>query len=322
MLDKLSDVLDLLFPHVAILAMPFVLGIIMLLALILLVLKKWKWSVFPLIVAVIANNLTETFAINFQSGKCVNGIRVMTYNMLSDSDYMREHGDNPLELCEMLLNQKADVICLQEYDTIVCGQLKEILGRSYPYFALMPKMSQESAVFSKLPIKDFKQVDGILVNEVTLDREGKNIELFVCHLFSNHYDDMRKEVGDSLKWHERLVYYFKGIKHSGEMRTGGAMAVKEKVDLCIKKGMPVIVCGDMNDVGGSRPLRILQDDGMLSDAWWEKGFGFGFTYHGHQIMRFRLDHILYTQDFKCCGVKVIRQDFSDHDPLVAVFKLK
>ena len=85
-----------------------------------------------------------------------------------------------------------------------------------------------------------------------------------------------------------------------------------------KQGMPVIVCGDMNDVSGSKTLRMLQSTG-LKNAWWEKGRGFGFTYHGHHFMNFRIDHILHTEDIKVKSIKKIDQHYSDHDPVIANF---
>ena len=59
----------------------------------------------------------------------------------------------------------------------------------------------------------------------------------------------------------------------------------------------------------------------LKDAWWEGGNGFGFTYKGWHL-RLRLDHILYSDEFELCDVRVVDSDVSDHRVLVADFKLK
>ncbi len=146
--DWINDAIEILYPHVAILAMPIVLGVLVILILALLACKKWIWSIALLIVAAVANFMTETFAISFPRGDTKDGVTIITYNMLSSSEYMKEHGENPKELYEMLMQQSADVICLQEYDSVICFHLKESLSRSYPHFALMPKITQESAVFS------------------------------------------------------------------------------------------------------------------------------------------------------------------------------
>ncbi len=159
------------------------------------------------------------------------------------------------------------------------------------------------------------------MTEVSLDVKGRNVELFVCHFSSNGYDEIRRQMGDSLSWSDGLGSYFSGVKIAGEKRKEEARIVREKVDSCINNGLPVIVCGDLNDVGGSRTLRILQENGVLSDAWWEKGVGLGTTYHGHHVMHFRLDHILHSRELKCRKVKVVKQEFSDHGPIVAIFEL-
>ena len=86
--------------------------------------------------------------------------------------------------------------------------------------------------------------------------------------------------------------------------------------------VPVIVCGDLNDFGGTPTLRALQNHSKLKDAWWNGGLGYGATYHGHEFMYFRLDHILYNNELQLQKVRVAEQNFSDHDALVARFRFQ
>ena len=83
---------------------------------------------------------------------------------------------------------------------------------------------------------------------------------------------------------------------------------------------PLIVMGDMNDVSGSTPINRIKKAG-LKDAWWEGGCGYGATFHGKGL-RLRIDHILYDyKGLELVGVKVIGNDLSDHNALIARFRI-
>lgn len=127
-------------------------------------------------------------------------------------------------------------------------------------------------------------------------------------------------MGDSLRWKDGIGAYLSGISYAGEERSDYAKAIRHKMDSCCQAGIPVIVCGDMNDVSGSKTLRTLQEGELMKDAWWESGCGFGFTYRGHRFMRFRLDHVLYSSHIESKSIKVVEQQFSDHNPIVTEFE--
>lgn len=270
---------------------------------------------------VLLNAMMETFAVCVFPKNNGGSITIMTYNTQSTSSvYMTQNRENPMGISKLIMDQAADIVCLQEYERWCCDYLKRALSVNYPYFVQMPELPKESAVFSKYPIEDVIQLFDDLVMEMTINRKGRIIKLIVCHLASNRIDSIDKEMEGRSMWYERFSGYVDGINKAGEKRVDETEKIKKRVKCSLSRGIPVVVCGDMNDVGGSKPLRILKSAG-LKDAWWEKGLGFGFTYYGHQWMRFRLDHIMYSDALKCKSVKVVRQDFSDHNPIVAKFEL-
>lgn len=315
------DLIHFLTPHIWGLTAPVFLGLLLLVAILLFVFRKYKYGLVFLACVVLFNAMTETFAISVPcncNGECLT---IMTYNTQStSSDYMTQNRENPTEMSELIIKQDADIVCLQEYEGWYCDYLKKALSANYPFFVQMPEMPKESAVFSKYLIEDVKQIPGDLVMEMTINRKGGIIKLIACHMASNRFDSINKELEGRAIWYERFGSYMDGINKAGEKRVDEVEKIKKRVKSCLSKGIPVVVCGDMNDVGGSKPLRILKSAG-LKDAWWEKGLGFGFTYYGHQWMKFRLDHIMYSDAMKCKSVKVVRQDFSDHNPIVAKFEL-
>ena len=309
------------FPHVWVLTAPIFLSLLLLVAIIFFISRNYKYGLMLLSVGVLLNAMTETFAVSVPENINCESLTIMTYNTQSTSSvYMTQNRENPMGMSELIMKQTADIVCLQEYEGWYCDYLKRLLDQDYPYFVQMPDMPKESAVFSKYPIEDVKQIPGDLVMEMTINRKGRIIKLIVCHMASNRIDSINKELEGRAMWYERFGSYMDGINKAGEKRVDEVEKIKKRVKSCLSKGIPVVVCGDMNDVGGSKPLRILKSAG-LKDAWWEKGLGFGFTYYGHQWMKFRLDHIMYSDALKCKSVKVVRQDFSDHNPIVAKFEL-
>lgn len=60
----------------------------------------------------------------------------------------------------------------------------------------------------------------------------------------------------------------------------------------------------------------------LRDSWWFGGFGFGITYSDFNLLKFRLDHILYSDHFKCLYSEVQKENFSDHSLLISTFRIK
>ena len=110
------------------------------------------------------------------------------------------------------------------------------------------------------------------------------------------------------------MQYFKDVNHAYSKRIKEAGEIAREVSQLEK---PVIVLGDMNDVGGSKTIRQIESVG-LKDAWWEGGFGYGATIH--KPLPYRIDHILYSKQLKLNRVKVISSEgLSDHDAIFAEF---
>lgn len=158
------------------------------------------------------------------------------------------------------------------------------------------------------------------------------LSFFLCHLASNNSfkDDEGKEVyitPDRLADASSLRRYLENVETQSAVRFDQAKMICEadSVGRTVTP-KPVIIMGDMNDVGGSEALRQLKKAGFR-DAWWTGGFGYGATYH--EPLPFRIDHIYYSPELRLRDIRILRSadwgtesvPLSDHDALVATFSI-
>lgn len=312
------------------------------LGILLFVFKKWKFGTAILVIGIFLNANTEALPLNLLAGNKEGDLKVMSYNISAFSEQFQKDTTFVDSMAKFILEEHSEVLVLLEYDTIKGKRLDSLLHKQYAYSEVQD-MGSTNVVYSKYPLSDKMELlldSASVMNEslelaaemdstrtkeherlvlgLTVHKGKKRLRLIACHLASNQYDRTRKTMGADKEWREGIPQYLLSFQSGGMARETEAQYIQQEVEKYKKQGMPVIVCGDMNDVSGSKALRMLQSTG-LKNAWWEKGRGFGFTYHGHHFMNFRIDHILHTEDIKVKSIKKIDQHFSDHDPVIASF---
>jgi len=78
---------------------------------------------------------------------------------------------------------------------------------------------------------------------------------------------------------------------------------------------PTIVAGDMNDVGWSQTSTLLQKVSGLLDP--RRGRGFYSTFHAaYPFLRYPLDHLFHSEEFRLVGMAVLDDVGSDHFPIL------
>ena len=326
-----------------ILAAPLLIIISIVVAFVLLLLGFLLWAVIVLVVTFIFNWWSETSALHLFGKKSGDyDLRVLTFNVNRAYEISVNKGATE-ELITCILQQNADLILLQEYNAELYPMVQERLGTTFPYGSGMESTSRFKSVFSRFPIESCEQLmvdandpqyelfqnaiyckkkyDGLEVLPICKMkiRVGERLlQVFNCHLMSNNYSIVIRNLRKKRK---SLLHGIFPVLHRIDFgykaRELQAQIIEEHID----DSMPTLICGDFNDVGGSSPLKILQRQG-ISDAWWEGGFGFGFTFHGMGL-RFRLDHVLYSEKtLRLVKVWVPHTDVSDHYPIICDFKIK
>lgn len=283
---------------------------------ILLFCKKWRVAVLLIVLLVVVNWWSECIPFRLwplceKSGS--RSIKVLTFNICSTKVDISKKAE---KLVKIIVDNSPDIIYVAEINKHNKRLLDTLLINYFPY----TYCCYSHGFYSKYPLPERITLEGDHIKKGRVVKclvvKGTDTLVFYgCHLASNNYSaDSKYITPDSIKSHSTLVQYFKNISQAYNKRIRAASVITRDVSKIEK---PVIVLGDMNDVGGSKTIRLMESIG-LKDVWWEGGFGYGATIHNP--LPYRIDHIMYTNQFKLNRVKVVSSEgLSDHDALFAEF---
>ena len=297
---------------------PWILLVLIVIAIILSFWKKWK-AVVPLIVlAFILNWWTECIPFRLWPFNEVDGdksIKVMGFNI---DDSKGDFCTKAPKLAQLIIKYAPDIIFVSEISDANKPLLDSLMTKEYPYSTY--SVNYWHCFYSKYPLTEWGKMKDVDSTEVGVyhckTAIGKDtLVVYGCHFASNNFSADNKYITpDSIHSHHELKQYISDIQQAYLIRNREAEIVMDEVP---KMRHPVIVMGDMNDVGGSTTIRNLEKAG-LKDAWWEGGFGYGATIHWP--LPYRIDHILYSDELELREIKVIDSEgLSDHDALFAMF---
>lgn len=319
------------------LAYPFTVIINILFSIYWFINKRWI-GVLPLIFVGLGWNSILNYVQfgNEANTKEENTISILSYNAHLFKSIKTNKYDKKTkhEMMEMVLAQKADILCFQEFYYRKKGvyDIKDTLMKrgGYDYFKEELFNSNENevmsmALISKYPIinsevlhfYDYPHANMSLYADILY--RGDTIRIINIHLQSisfqpedYQYLDQVKNVETDMQSNKRIGARIKNaFLHRGEQAEKVAELIEESP-------YPVIVAGDFNDTPASYAFNVISSD--LKSAFREKGRGIGVTYNG-AFPNFQIDHILCGQEFDVCDYKIIRKKYSDHYPVKGVFKL-
>ena len=212
------------------------------------------------------------------------------------------------------------ILCTQETSQSSSKFIREHFD--FPYHHQLKY--KKTALFSKFPILKTGEVSfGLNSNSciwADVQINQQTVRIYSIHLQSNQVSSTADKVmteGD-LRSKETLKD-IKGMMGKYRFFTKRRAAQAQKVANHIALAPhPVIICGDLNDTPQSFSYHILTKN--LKDSFKEKGFGLGTTYAGN-IPALRIDYILYDKKIKLHNLKILKENFSDHYPVICQISL-
>lgn len=323
-----------------ILVIPVIIVLIGIVAIIFLLLGKWGWCLLFLSFAFWLNWRFEVFAWQLSSKSVDEGnFKILSFNINRAYDFSINEGSS-IELIDVILGQRADIILLQEYNANIYPEIDVRLIDAYPYSASLDETCRFKSVYSRFPIIEIEQLtidendkrygafqselyskhslgnkEILPISKMAVGINNHIIHIINCHLMSNNYSVEIRNI------RQKMIGIYKGFLSILKRMDFGYRCRETQMGIVkgnIEEDIPTIVCGDFNDIGGSSVVRILKKMGF-NDAWWISGLGYGCTFHG-MWLRFRLDHICYSgNSLKALSAKVVKTKVSDHYPLVTDF---
>lgn len=265
--------------------------------------KYCKYAVITTIalcVLSVINLCTHTFPLNLFADKVkshADAIKLLSWNVKCSAE---DFSSNQNEIVKCILVENPDIVFLCEIALSRAPILDSIMSSCYSRNYIS---GTNAVVFSKYSTGIIQEVryEGLvrkhsLIVMVDVYIGNDTLRVVGCHLSSG-----RKKPFEARK-----------------LRSKEVDAILSVVDTC---SHPVVILGDMNDVAGSRTLTKLENNGM-KNAWWEKGRGYGSTFHGYGL-RLRIDHVMYdAKNLMLSEVTVGETDLSDHDYMTATFSIR
>jgi len=277
--------------------------------------RKW-YFLFSVGCIILGWNHFQSFVgLNTPLPKSENEVTIMTMNCMS---YYNLEGKTKERFDKTLINFSPDIIILQE----TSSRVKPIDKKHYPHF--YKAKNKTLAIYSKYPILNKGNIDlgnttnGCTYAEIKINEH--QIRVYNVHLQSNRVTNdaskLKKE-GDLQKketW-VSIKSMLGKVKRAGAIRSEQA----QKIISHIKESKnPVVVCGDFNDTPLSYTYQLFSN--ILKDGFKERAAGIGTTYGG-SIPVLRIDYIWTDPKFQVNSHKIIRENFSDHYPVISRIQL-
>ena len=260
-------------------------------------------------------------------------IKVLSYNVrLFDLYNWKNNHKNKQPIYKFLAEEKADILCLQEYyyqndggfpttDTFKkflptknVHQAFSIVNKNKYYFGI--------ATLCKYPIVNKGKITFKGTSNMSIYTDmliwGDTIRVYNNHLESVRfgYEDYKfidkidldvdkEEVKDTKNILRRL-------KQAYVKRAEQVDQISEHIAKCPYQ---IIVCGDFNDTPVSYAYHNISHG--LTDAYYEAGKGLAKTYNGNLPM-LRIDFIFHSPQLKSYDFRIPEVDLSDHFPVVCM----
>lgn len=284
-----------------------------------LIMRRWHWALMPFITLLCCIPYIGTLYQFGEPDEAVEkqpGLKIATYNVAL---FGREaSGFMAQDILSEMKKQKVDICCFQEYSD-QSGDKKN--SDSYKeYFPYMVTGQGDMVIYSRYPIVRSKNIPFEMTNNsamwVEVKVQDQVIRIYNAHLETTGISGTmhraaKTQVNTGMEVESnRLLRALYGNYTIGMMARAGqanvlAMDMRESE-------VPIIVCGDFNDVPYSYVYNTMLGDKV--DGFKECGSGYMYTYRGGK-KNVRIDYIFHDKVLK--GMTYYKKEltYSDHYPV-------
>ena len=267
-------------------------------------------------------------------------MRIATWNVARFIELRKNNNKGSqtrLKMMDQIKEQNADVLCLQEFQTSGLPDYYDNITYiqqqlNYPYFVFYhdedgDKQYYSSVIFSRYPIIDsgFLRYPPPTIEELLIHADIKfnddTVRIYTTHLQSlqfkeRDYDRINEieTMKDSLITNSRTI--FSKVRRGFINRSIQAKIIHDVME---KDHLPILFCGDLNDVPNSYTYRKVRNE--MQDAFLKKGFGIGRTFNALSPT-LRIDYIFADDQFRIKQFHRIVKNYSDHYMLISDVELK
>lgn len=236
--------------------------------------------------------------------------KVLNYNL------MRFRDDENQEVSDWILDQNADVICLQEFGY---GTKQGRAIRNFSeYEVFCGGYGKSFAILSKFPIIETGQLftnnhtNNVIFADLLINKD--TVRIYNVHLQSMGINPEKMQSTEGIKnEYENVTNKF--LTSSAERTRQINLLLAGSDTLGLRK----IMVGDFNDVPFS--YNYFQFRKRFKNAFEEVGSGFGVSYNG-KIPFLRIDNQFYSEGVAARSLKTINNIYySDHFPLIGNYEI-
>ncbi|HAG17386.1 MAG TPA: hypothetical protein DCG69_12845 [Bacteroidales bacterium] len=323
-------ILGIIYPALLLVNILFVLFWIILLN------KNFLYSFIAILVGF--NTIQTHFQFNNQSSEPTDEtVKIVSFNVKNLSNNNEKYADKEVRLAiqNYLDNQNANIICLQEFQTYPTkgvNTIKDFQGQlQKPYFAATPYLEKSRFKFvdlllilSDFPIlhtEELRHHGKIFALIADIKYHEDTLRVYNLHLESNHFGKNEYEIFYSPETtiDEQTTTQINSLvgklARYSKIRN---IQVNQVLENIAKSPYPMLICGDFNDTPGTYTYHKLAAG--RTDAFVEKGKGYGNTYNG-KLPAMRIDFILNDTIFKVNSFEIGHFEKSDHFPIMSTIKM-
>lgn len=282
-----------------------------------LIMRRWHWAIIPLITLLCCIPYIGTlyqFGSLDEKADARAGIKIASYNVAM---FGREtSGFIAQDILSEMKKQKVDIVCFQEYNEH-CGDK----NNSDSYKELFPYMAvgeSDMVIYSKYPITNFKNLNFEMTNNSAMWAEIK-VDDKIYRVYNAHLET----TGINRTLHQAAKLQAQGMDTQSNAflraiygnytigmmaRAGQANVLAMDMREC---EVPIIVCGDFNDVPYSYVYNTMLGDKV--DGFKECGSGFMYTFRGNK--KVRIDYIFHDKEMEGLTYYKKELSYSDHYPV-------